>query len=233
MIERESPAMPLGAKKRARSLGRTMVHFTAEQWFEFASDTEPTGQNLLMQQHLEQGCDSCRKLLAMWREVLEIGAREARYQPPAGMLRSVEAMYVPKVRWRWFPQVAEAAHIIFDSLLDPVPAGVRGAALSRQFLQESAPFVVDLRAAFEPARQWIHLVGQVLNSAEPQSNVSDVEVFLLSGEELAAKTKANASGEFELEFKDSENLQLFVDIRGRKVIEVRVPTYLDMTKTDE
>ena len=129
-----------------------------------------------------------------------------------------------------FPRLLQAAQLIFDSTLSPIQAGVRGSTLSRQFLQEAAPFVVDLRAAFEPAQKRIRLAGQVLNSAEPQKNVSDVEIFLLKGDQLAANTKANAAGEFELEFKDDENLQLFVDIRGRKVIEIRVPSYLDMTK---
>jgi hypothetical protein len=209
-----------------------MVHFSAEQWFEFARACEqPREETLPMQQHLDEGCDSCHKLVAMWREVLEIGARESRYQPPDGMQRSVRAIYVPQERWRWFPKIAETARLIFDSRSDPIPAEVRGSNLSMQFIQEATPFVVDIRAAFEPARKSIRLAGQVLNSSEPQKNVSDVEIFLLNGDTLAANTKANASGEFELEFKEDQNLQLFVDIRGRKVIEIPVPTRLDMAKS--
>ncbi len=191
----------------------------------------PAAERPLMQRHLEDGCDECRKLAALWREVLEIAARESRYHLPAGVVRSAKAAFAPRGRWRWLTEIAEAAETIFDSMLEPIPAAVRGsAAPARQFLQEAKPFVVDLRVEFESTRKRVRLVGQVLSSTEPQKIVSDVEVFLLRGEQLAATSKANDSGEFELEFEAEENLQLFVDIRGRKVIEVRLPVSFDTGK---
>jgi hypothetical protein len=120
--------------------------------------------------------------------------------------------------------------LIFDSSQAPTAAAMRGSTVSdRQFLQEAKPYLVDVRlecesARNESARKWVHLTGQVLDSEQPDRNVADVEVFLLKGEHLAAKTKANASGEFSLEFKDEEDLQLFVDIRGKQIIEIQLPT---------
>ena len=208
-----------------------MIHFSSEQWFEFGRNAELAEERLPMQQHLEDGCDDCRRLAAMWREVLEIAARESRYHLPAGVVTSAKAAFAPRKNWRWLTEIAQAAETIFDSMLDPIPAAVRGAAApARQFLQEAKPFVVDLRVEFEPTRRWVRLVGQVLSSTEPQRIVSDVEAFLLRGEQLAANTIANSSGEFELEFEAEENLQLFVDIRGRKVIEVRLPVSFETGK---
>jgi hypothetical protein len=40
------------------------------------------------------------------------------------------------------------------------------------------------------------------------------------------ETEANSSGEFDFEFKDEEGLQLFLDIGGQKVIEIRLPASL-------
>ncbi len=204
-----------------------MSHFSAGQWFEFARDTALSEQKAVMQRHLEDGCQECRNLSGIWSEVLEINRRESDYHPPAGAVRSAKAMFVPERSWKWFPEIAVAARLIFDSIREATPTAVRGSMTSsRQTLQEAMPFVIDLRVECEPARKRVHLIGQVLNSKEPNKNVANVDVFLLKGEHLAAKTAANTSGEFDLEFQDEEDLKLFIDIRGQKVIEIRLPTSL-------
>jgi hypothetical protein len=201
-----------------------MSHFSAGQWFEFALDSESSEQKAQMQRHLDEGCGECRNLSVKWREVLEICRREPNYQPPVGAVLSARAIFLPEQRWRWLAQIAQVARLIFDSAREPAPAAIRGStASSRQFLQEAQPFMIDLRMEYEPARKWLRVIGQVVNSKEPHKNVADVEVFLLKGDNLAARTMANSSGEFDLEFKDEEGLQLFIDIRGQKVIEIRLP----------
>lgn len=202
-----------------------MDHFLAEQWFEFAANIVSAEQKASMQRHLEEGCDECRMLAGMWTDMIDIGRRELNYRPPAESVRSAKAAFVSTERWKWLPQIAKVARLIFDSSQTPTAAAMRGSMVSdRQFLQEAKPYLVDVRLECESARKWVHLTGQVLDSEEPDRNVADVEVFLLKGEHLAAKTKANASGEFSLEFKDEEDLQLFVDIRGKQIIEIQLPT---------
>jgi len=83
--------------------------------------------------------------------------------------------------------------------------------------------VIDLRIEQEAIRRQTRVIGQVLNSEEPARNVADVDIFLLDGERLLARTSVNGSGEFQLEFKDQEGLQLFVDIRDRKIVEILLP----------
>ena len=161
----------------------------------------------------------------MWREVMDIGRRELNYRPPMDSVRSAKAVFVSTERWKWLPHIAQVARLIFDSSEAPAPAAIRGSKVSdRQILQEAKPYLVDVRMECESARKWVHITGKVLDSEEPDKNVADVEAFLLKGEYLAAKTKANASGEFSLEFKDEGGLQLFVDIRGKQVIEIQSPT---------
>jgi hypothetical protein len=53
-----------------------------------------------------------------------------------------------------------------------------------------------------------------------------VDIFLLNGERLVARTTVNRSGEFQLAFNDEEGLQLFVDIRDQKIIEILLPSSL-------
>jgi hypothetical protein len=178
-----------------------------------------------MERHLEEGCRECRSLLDMWVQVLDINRGELERQPPAEAVRSSKAVFTPAHNWKWLSEIAELSSLIFDSIWQPAPVAVRGpASSSRQFLHEAKPFMVDLRVEYESARNWVNLIGQVLNSAEPTRNVDDIEVFLLKGEHLAARADANTSGEFALAFKNEEGLQLFVDIRGQKVIEVPLPS---------
>jgi hypothetical protein len=161
----------------------------------------------------------------MWREVINIGRRELNYRPPMDAVRSAKAAFVSTERWKWLPRMAQVARLIFDSSQAAAPAMVRGSTASdRQVLQKSKPYLVDVRVERESARKRVHLTGQVLNSEEPDKNVVDAEIFLLKEEHLAARTKANTFGEFSLEFNDEEGLQLFVDIPGKQVIEIRLPT---------
>ncbi len=176
-----------------------------------------------MERHLEEGCYECRKLVLMWKEVLEIGRCEPSYNPPVYAVRSAKAGFVPDRSWKWLGQIAQVAQLIFDGSRAPASAAVRGAVTSSpQFLHEAKPFVIDLRMECLVGKA-VRLTGQVLNSNEPDKEVPDVEVFLLKGEDLAFRTTANNSGEFELEFQDEEGLQLFIDIRGRKVVEIQLP----------
>lgn len=208
-----------------------MSHFSAAQWFELARGAALADEKALMERHVTEGCDECRKLLDMWTEALDIGRRESQYQPPAEVVRSAKAAFVPEANWRWFPQIAQTTRLIFDSLLDPVPSAVRGAtATTRQFLQEAQPFVVDLRVDYEPARRFMRIIGQVLNSAEPNEGVENIELYLLKGDKLATRVTANTSGEFSLEFEDVENRSLFADIGGQRVIEIRLPAFLQIAE---
>jgi hypothetical protein len=204
-----------------------MSHFSAEHWLEFAGGTISSGHKALMQGHLKKACDECRAALAIWKEVLDIIHHESNYHPPPGAVRQAKAIFAPVETWRWFREIAQTARLIFDSVRQPAPETTRGSnPFSRQILQEAKPFAIDLRVDGDPARKWVRLTGQILNSKEPNQNVPDVEVFLLRGEHLVRKTEANSSGEFDFEFEDEEGLQLFLDIRGQKVIEIRLPASL-------
>lgn len=201
-----------------------MSHFSAAEWYEHVSQTGSSDTNCLIESHLREGCSECRMLLEFWKEIIKIARREPNYHPPESAVQSVKEAFQPQERWRWFPQIAQLAKLLFDSLQSPVPVAVRGSTISsRQLLLEAKPFVIDLRIEQEAIRSQTRVIGQVLNSEEPARNVADVDIFLLDGERLLARTSVNGSGEFQLEFKDQEGLQLFVDIRDRKVVEILLP----------
>lgn len=201
-----------------------MSHFSAEQWFDYVGKIGPSEVFAPIERHLTEGCGECKELFEFWKEVLEIAQREASFRPSDALVESVKEAFKPEDNWRWFPQIAQLAKLLFDSLQASIPAAVRGPTSgSRQLLQEAKPFVIDLRLEHEPARKRTRVIGQVLNSEEPAKNVTDVDIFLLDGERLVARTAVNDSGEFQMEFVEEEGLQLFVDIRARKIVEILLP----------
>ncbi len=62
-----------------------------------------------------------------------------------------------------------------------------------------------------------------MNSEDPDEEMQGVDVLLLNGEDLVARTKATGSGEFDLECEPDRNLRLFINIRGYRAIGITVP----------
>jgi hypothetical protein len=200
-----------------------MNHFSAEGWFDFARGELSPDERAQMQSHLDSECDQCFKAFGTWQKVLQIVGREVAYRPPASAVQFVKAAYLSGRRGTWFPQLARMAQLVFDSFRNPA-AAVRGSMpCTRQFLHEAEPFVIDLRVESEPAQKHTWLTGQVLNSEKPDMKIEAVDVLLLSGERLIAKTATNPSGEFEFEYHDERDLQLFINIRGQRAIGIALP----------
>jgi len=201
-----------------------MDHFPPSDWVDFVRGVLPPSQSALMNTHLAQGCRECLKTSATWNLVLDLSAREASRQPPADAVHIAKAAYVPAQPERWLPTVAEFARLIFDSSRQTSAAMVRShLPSSRLFLHEAEPFTIDLRLDSDPLRQRISLMGQVLNSKEPEEHTNRIDVVLLSGERTVKKTSANSAGEFDLEFTPENNLQLFINIRGQRAIGIVLP----------
>jgi hypothetical protein len=200
-------------------------HFSADRWFDFARGTLLAGDRARMQDHLDGGCDRCLKTLKTWKTVLETVRREQAYRPSATAVGYVKAAYgSSSTRWRWLPQMAKMARLVFDSSLHPASATVRSSMpSSRQSIHKAEPFVIDLRVESEPAQNRVWLIGQILNSKKPDMRIEGADVVLLSGDALLAKAATNPSGEFALEFDDQKGLQLFINIRPRRAIGVTLP----------
>src|SRR5216684_3936341 len=111
-----------------------------------------------MQQHIRDGCGKCMTALQVWKNVLSIARAETALTPLSDAVRVSKS--------RFTPTPAKAKHglrLLFDSHVQPVTAGVRGAVSARQFLYETDDYYIDLR--LEPRRDSDSacLVGQVLN----------------------------------------------------------------------
>ncbi len=196
-----------------------MSHFPPGDWIDRAQGVLPATEDASLQLHLDDGCEECLKALETWRRVVQFSRREAGYRPPESAVRAVKAAFVGQQRPQWSLTVTEFARLLFDSFAQPATAMVRSPMRSsRQLLYESDPFTVDLRLESDPLRKHTSITGQILNSQSPEQSTSAIDVVLLSGERLIRRAKANAEGEFEIDFGAESDVQLFIDISGKRAI---------------
>jgi hypothetical protein len=199
-------------------------HFSPSDWVDSVRGLLPDQRASELQAHLDWGCPECSESLSFWKQLAELLAREARYEPPAPVLRAVERAYAEhkpsyslRARARWAEQ-------LFDSFHQPILAGVRGSVLSaRHLLHEAKPFVIDLTVRTDPNHKTVRLTGQILNSENSDDRSSGAEVVLLNSDDLVSKTIATENGEFELECEAQPDLSLFINIRGQQAIGIRLP----------
>ena len=73
--------------------GKTMKHFTTEEWIDFVNQVVSPGALDEMENHLKQGCKRCQQAVSVWQRVQKSAAAEKNYQPPAETLRIVKSAF--------------------------------------------------------------------------------------------------------------------------------------------
>ena len=199
-----------------------MSHFSDFEWIDFTHGLLSQQQTALLQSHLDNNCEECLKSQIMWRTVSEFLLQETRYTPPEHVIRRVKRAYSIYKPWKWLVEAAQRAQLVFDSFTQPAPAFVRSStSASRRVVHQAPPFVIDLR--LETVGERLFLIGQILNSDNPNEALNGVDILLLEDEDLVASAKANSSGEFELQCTRNRDLRLFINIRDYRAIAITLP----------
>lgn len=213
-------------------MGERMKHYTMEEWIDFARGLVGNEAKSLMQRHLDTGCQECEKEAALWERVSRTAKREAAAEPPATAVRVAKAMMATSgYSTRFRRQKGSLAALLFDSLRLPLPVGVRStAASSRQMLFGAGDHRIDLRMEPQLDSDKIAVIGQILDSANPERMLHKVPVTLHSGKnmKMVAASETNPHGEFQLVCKISESLELRARLpQGQQIrlalIELRSP----------
>lgn len=182
-----------------------MAHFTLDKWADFARNTLKEKDKQAMQGHLETGCKPCAEALKLWIRVRELTSRERAYDPPADTVRIAKSMFGIHAG----PRKAPLLDLLFDSLLAPSMTGVRStASIARQLLYAAGAYRIDLRMEPQLDTDRVSILGQILNSADPTRMIEPLPIALIQGSKVISSSKTGAFGEFQLEAKLSDRLQL-------------------------
>ena len=104
-------------------------------------------------------------------------------------------------------RITRVARLILDSFLQPLPVGVRMVQrTARRFVYECGSLSADV--SFEPKKdsQLIELVGQIVDSANPDRPMEGMPVVLLGQKGPIALAMTNEFGEFHVDFDFESNV---------------------------
>jgi hypothetical protein len=195
-----------------------VAHYSEAHWADFVRDAAVPDLKRMMQQHLDTRCNACQSAKQLWQSVLGIGRKERDFAPSPDSVRIAESLLAGLAMTPNKP-----FRLLFDSLLQPATAGIRGTAVTRQFLFETDDLYIDLRLEKKsPASTF--LVGQVLKRDVRPSIVESFSVQVMDGKTPVSRTVTNRFGEFQLEFRPANSLCISI---GRKQgnAEVILPLY--------
>ncbi|HKV25403.1 MAG TPA: hypothetical protein VJN93_12490 [Candidatus Acidoferrum sp.] len=123
-----------------------------------------------------------------------------------------------------FPRIIEAARLILDSFLQPLPAGVRHSqGDERHLVYEAESLVVDLSIEHIPSTNHISLLGQILRKDKPDLPLNDVRVVLQGQRGPLELEVTNESGEFSFEIGREPNVMLEIDDRPNHCVTLVSP----------
>src|SRR5919109_1341617 len=150
-----------------------MKHFKLNEWADFARNMLSTDQKSEMQHHLDEGCSDCQRMAAFWQQVSSSALREQQYEPPPSVLRAVHGHFALQRPSK--STLLSRMKLVFDSLMNPAPAGIRSSGASaRQLLYRNGNYSVDLRVEVQADSGRIVMVGQVLDSGGQGNGVGDI-----------------------------------------------------------
>ena len=176
-----------------------MKHFSEADWADFVRKLVSPKGRIEMQQHLNDGCKKCQKAVDVWQAVRAIAGNERNVTPPVDTVRVVKSQFTAAM-----PHRSGGARLVFDSMLQPLTAGIRGSVAARQFLYETEDYYIDLRLVPLAPEARASVVGQVLSRTGKRA-AQAMPVRLQHGKRSIAQTSTNQFGEFHLEFEAAEN----------------------------
>jgi hypothetical protein len=199
-----------------------MKHFKLQEWIEFTRNMVSAEHKAEMQRHLQRGCEECGKTVQLWQHVGETAARESQYQPPDRALRVLQGLFALQRPAK--DSVITRLKLAFDSLANPLPAGIRsGGTSARQLLYRNGNYSVDLRVELQADSGRIAMVGQVLNSDDPGRGIADIPVSLQSSDGKWQGVTTNPMGEFHFDCPHSEKLELSFGVNAKRTLVISIP----------
>jgi len=121
-------------------------------------------------------------------------------------------------------RVTQAARLVFDSFLQPLPDGIRISQLpARRLVYEAGSLMADLWIEPKTDSPRTALVGQLVDSAKPDRRFDRIPVVLHGQKGPIALATTNEFGEFHLDFDFEPSLTLEMETSGYQWVFVALP----------
>jgi hypothetical protein len=198
-----------------------MAHFDIAEWTDYVRGLAPPSAKEIMARHLESGCESCARLVALIGRVL--AERAAEPMVPEDLVRRAKAVFPERQSaahapdWNRLPRLL--AQLVFTSLEQALPEGTRtGPESAVQAMFHAADYAIDLHVEREPESDEMALVGQVVSRAGGEP-LGGVPVLLVARNKPVVRSQSNRFGEFCLVSRVQQGLKLCVLIEalGKRV----------------
>src|SRR5689334_4186131 len=148
------------------------MHYATQSWSDYVRGVAPKALAADMQQHLSSGCDRCNRTVLTLRKVVKV-ASQPEIAVPYSVIHKAKAIFS-------IPRKSFVARIVFDSFLQPLPAGVRSRAnMCRQAMFEAGDVLVDVRLQNNEDGK-ILITGQVADKARPNHMSGRLQLHLVS-----------------------------------------------------
>jgi hypothetical protein len=203
--------------------GNGMAHYSLEKWVDFARNVIREDEKVKMQNHLESGCKQCSKERGMWQRLQQVARRETAYAPSEGAVRTVNAAFANLSTSRSSRAKSQIAQLLFDSFRSPILAGVRSSgSASQQLLYGAGDYRIDVRIEPQMDSEKVVLIGQVLNSADPDERLSAARVRLLKDRKILAESVTSEFGEFQIDCDLQSGIRLVVTLPDRQEVSLQL-----------
>jgi hypothetical protein len=208
-----------------------MKHFTTEECIDFVNQVASSSKKREMGGHLEKGCKRCQEAVSLWQRVRATAESVGKYEAPESAVRLAKAAFAGAnlggSRAKW----ASAIQVLFDSFLQPALAGARAAGDSRtrQMLYRAEPYQIDLHVEDKPGANRIVVMGQLLDTRNPDKPGRAVPVMISNLRGDVVNTVTNEFGEFREEITASSDLELKITGEDEKAVIISLKDALGRT----
>jgi len=187
-----------------------MKHFDISEWADLARGTIPGPNRTAMDAHLSSGCASCRSTLDFVQRVSAVAQAAQSEEPPADAVRWAKAIMAMQRPPRT-SAMRLIGRLVYDSLRDPAPAGMRAEdRVFRHALYVAENFSLDVRVEHERESAMATLVGQLTDREDPDRPMAGAPVLLMAQKDVVAHAVYNRFGEFQLAYPPGPHLRLCV-----------------------
>jgi len=190
---------------------RLVKHLTATDAADFVRGVSAPAVRRRIERHLATGCGRFPRAVTLYLQIASTARDEGQWDPPSTVIaRAADIFAIPSRRvepltHRLLPR------LIFDSLRQPLPAGVRASnSVTRRVLYRADDFFIDLRIDREHGVRRVSIVGQVTPRMETRAGtpIDPVSVLLIDRRNVVARPSVNAFGEFHFDYDAHAQMRL-------------------------